>query len=192
METKNEQKNKPFCIGIIVTETNAEDIAYYNEQFKEINKLYQDKVRLLFFGYKPENDKWNILEGVKYEYVKPVSLIHYFKQLIANEFDLLFIPLINDVYNVTSEDHEKYMEAGSLEIPVITVNMYPYANIIRSDFNGFIYESREVFVDYLKDLLYTKVNEGLVKLCGKRAYEYVMKDFNFSIKNIDNVSNVYS
>src|SRR5258708_7714813 len=133
---KQEIKNKPFCIGIKVTETNAEDIAYYNEQFKEINRLYEDKVKLLFFGYRPENDKTNMLDGVVFEYVKPVSKIHYFKQLKACEIDLLFVPLINNTYNITSEDHDKFMEAGLMEIPIITIEIYPYSQLIASSKEG--------------------------------------------------------
>ncbi len=181
---KQEEKSKPFCIGVKVTETNAEDIAYYNEQFREINRLYKDQVKLLFLGYRPENDKDNMLDGVIYEYVKPVSIIHYFKQLKACEVDILFIPLINSTYNITSEDYYKYTEAGIMEIPVLTVEIYPYNKIIasdkQSDFNGFLYESRDTFIPYLKELLADKVKDGIVKLCGKRAHESVMKSFNYS------------
>jgi hypothetical protein len=195
MEQGQEAKknvNKPFCIGIIVTEFNAEDILYYNEQFKELNRLYKDQVKLLFFGYRPESDKNNMLRDIDYEYVKPVSTIHYFKQLKACEIDLLFIPLINNTYNTTSEDHDKYMESALYEIPVITVEMYPYDRIIGNDFNGFLYKDRESFIPYMKDLLFKKLADGSVKLCGKRALEYVLKDFNFMSKNIETVSDIYS
>src|SRR4051812_40417306 len=99
-----ETKNRPFRICIIVNASNLEDIEYYNEQFRTINKLYPTKVNLIFFGYRPEDDTNNALKGVTFEYVKPVSIIHYFKQLKALDFDLLFIPLIQNVYNATSEN----------------------------------------------------------------------------------------
>ncbi len=56
---------------MLVTDTNMADIAYYNEQFKMINKGYKDKITLVFFGYKKEMDFKNILDGVKYVYFKP-------------------------------------------------------------------------------------------------------------------------
>ncbi len=191
MEPK-EKENKPFCIGIIVTEFNAEDILFYNEQFKEINRLYKDQVKLLFLGYKPEADKHNMLADVEYEYVKPMSIIHYFKQLKASDIDLLFIPFINNTYNITSEDHNKYMEAGLNGIPVIVAEVYPYSNVIGNDFNGFLYKNPEDFIPSLKDLLANKLPNGIVKLCGTRAYEYVMKDFNFMAKHLQTISNIYS
>lgn len=188
-EQKNNEvkpKPRPFRIGIIVNGYNDEDILYYNEQFKEINRKYKDKVRLVFIGYKPEADRLGMLKGVIFEYVKPVSIVHYFKQLNFMKIDLLFIPLINNKFNATSENYNKYLEAGIFKIPVIAPDIYPYHKIIKSGKNGFIYGNREQFIPYLQDLLMTKLKT--IKPCGEEAYNLVVNEFNYSEKNIHALS----
>lgn len=188
--------NKPFCIAIKVTEKNTKNIAHYREHFKEINRLYKDRVKLLFLGYRPEKDKTNMLDGVVFEYTKPVSIIHHFKQFKASDIDLLFVPLMDDVLNVTSEDYINFMDSGQREIPILCQRVFPYANLIASDeqddFNGFIYENIDTFIPYLKNLLAVKIKEGKVKLCGARAFESVNKDCNFSKDKLDSVFGIYS
>lgn len=183
-------KKRPFRIGIVVNASNLEDIKYYNAQLKMINKIYPNAVQLVFLGYKPEEDTLNALEGLDYEYVRPVSIIHYFKELKARTIDLLFIPLIKSLYNATSENYKKYLEAGIHSIPVIAPNIYPYNKIIRDKQNGFIYNKREDFIPYIKDLLLNHL--GLLKLCGTHANEDVLTNFNYSKKNIDIISRVFN
>ena len=187
-EQKSEVKKRAFRIGVIVNGFNLEDIKYYNEQFKRINKLYKEKVRLVFFGYEPEQDNLNALEGVSYEFVKPVSIIHYFKQLKALNIDLLFVPLIQNVFNHTSENYNKYMEVAIYSTPVIAPDIYPYSTIIRDKQNGFIFGNRENFIPYLVDLL--SKNIGLIRLCGSHAKEEVLKVFNYSEQNMEIISNI--
>lgn len=188
VEQKNEVKKRALRIGVIVNGFNLEDIKFYNEQFKRINKLYKDKVKLVFFGYDPEQDNLNALDGVNYEFVKPVSIIHYFKQLKALNIDLLFIPLIQNVFNITSENYNKYMELGIYSIPVIAPDIYPYNTVIRDKQNGFIFGKREDFISYLVELL--SKNIGLIRLCGNHANEEVLKVFNYSEANMDIISKI--
>jgi hypothetical protein len=183
-------KKRALRIGIVVNASNLEDIKYYNEQLKMINKLYPNKVMLVLLGYKPEEDTLNALDGLDFEYVRPVSIIHYFKELKARTIDLIFIPLIKSLYNATSESYKKYLEAGIHNIPVIAPNIYPYNKVIRDKQNGFIYDKREDFIPYLKDLLLNHL--GLLKLCGIHANEDVLTNFNYSKKNIDIISHVFN
>ncbi len=183
--------SKVFTIGIIVTETNLNDIAYYNAQLREINRLYSPKiVRLLFFGYKPENDKIKALDGIVYEYVKPVSIIHYFKQLNACEIDILFVPLAPTQYNVTSETIEKFLALGLMKVPLLTPDIYPYQRLIQTGLNGFLYKDRDNFVEVLKDILKNKI--AIIKVCGNNAHTRIVNEFNYSEKNIENLINVFS
>ncbi len=184
-----EVKKRPFRIGIIVNLSNLEDIAYYNEQFREINKLFPTKINLLFMGYKPEDDKDNALEGVNFDFVKPVSIIHYFKQLKSLKIDLLFVPLIQNIYNATSENYNKYLEAGLYGIPVLAPDIYPYNKVIRNEQNGFIFQSRETFIPYLKNLLGKQF--PLIKHCGTMAHKEITEELNYSNKNIRIISGMF-
>lgn len=167
---------------------NDEDILYYNKELKAINKLYRDRIRIVVMGYKNENDKLNMLDGVIFEYVKPVSIIHFYKQLASLQIDLLFIPLINNVYNQSSEDSDKYLNAGAFRIPVIAPDIYPYHTLISDEVNGFIFGQRENFIPYLRELLHKKLQ--LIRTCGLNAQEDV-KNFNYSKDNIDILSSAF-
>lgn len=165
-----------FIIGVICNGFNNEDLAYYDNEFTLIRKLFKDHVKVIFIG----NDGESLPAGT--EYTKPVSINHYFKHLYALKVDMLFVPLIQNKFNETSENYNKYLEAALFGIPVITVNQYPYNKIIRDKRNGFIYESREVFIDYLKDLLTN--NLELVKICGLNAYERYLQNLTYSPENL--------
>lgn len=168
---------------------NDEDILYYNEQLRSINKMYRDKIRIVVMGYKNDKDRLNMMKGVIFEYVKPVSIVHYFKQLAAMQIDLLFVPLINNLYNATSENYNKYLEAGVFKIPLITPDIYPYNQLITNEHNGFIFGKRENFIPYLIDLLANKPD--FIKSCGERAREDVFKNFNYSVENIGVLSSAF-
>ncbi len=195
MEKENSsQEIKPFRIGIIVNASNLEDISYYNRELQTINKMYGKAVDLVLLGYKPEEDKSNALDGVEFEYYKPVSIIHYFKYLKDANIDLLFIPLIQNVYNATSESYKKYLEAGIHSIPVIVPNINPYNRVIRDKDNGFFYGtpedcSKEHFIPYLKDLLFE--GRDFVAKCGGSAYTDVTTKFDFTKENIDVISKLF-
>jgi len=151
--------------------------------------MYKEKIRIVVLGYKSENDKLNMLKGVIFEYVKPVSIVHYFKQLSSLQIDLLFIPLVNNKYNATSENYNKYLEAGVFRIPLLAPDIYPYNKIIKSEVNGFIFGQRENFIPYLRDLLVNKLSK--IRECGAKAQEDVFKNFNYSVQNIEVLSSAF-
>lgn len=188
-ENKDSKHNKIFRIGIILNGLNDEDVLFYNEQLKIINSLYGEKIRIVVLGYKNENDKLNMFNGVVFEYIKPVSIIHYFKQLSSMGINILFIPLINNKYNSTSENYNKYLEAGVFGIPIITTNIYPYNKIIIHEKNGFIFDKKDDFIPYLRELLHKKIN--LIKECGITAQQDVVNNFNYSVENIDVLSSAF-
>ncbi len=160
----------------MVNAGNLEDIAYYNEQLREINNLYKENISIILLGYKPELDKDMSMAGINFQYSKPVSIIHWYKELKSREIDLLFIPLIQNIFNDTSENLKKYIDAGENSIPVIVCNAFPYKNVIQDGINGFVYNKREDFIYYLKNLL-SKGNFPLVKICGEHAYQDAIGKF---------------
>lgn len=163
METK-----PALVIGVICNGKNQPDINYYKNEFRLINNIFGDRVRLLFIGYSTKDANELPPET---EYTKPVSIIHWFKHLSLIKIDLLFIPLIPSKRNERSETISKWMEMGLFGVPVITVDMLPYNSVIQDKTNGFLYESRETFIAYLRDLLENRFTS--VKMCGLNAYEVV-------------------
>lgn len=179
METKTETK-PALVLGVICNGFNQADINYYENEFRLINKIFGSAVRLLFIGTNgaelpPET-----------EFTKPVSINHYFKHLHALKVDMLFVPLIPSEYNETSENINKFLEMALFGVPLITLYQYPYSETIIDKKTGFLYESRETFIDYLKVILEQHLPE--VKMAGLRAYETVRMNYNYDLKDIPSVN----
>jgi hypothetical protein len=188
-EVKNEYAlEKPIRIGIIYTPNATSDISYYNDVYQKLNERYGKFVTLIMIGYSPENDKKNIMKGVNYEYVKPVSIIHYFKQLKYLGLDLLHIPLKQNMFNQTSENYNKYMEVGLFGIPVIVPDIFPYNKIVRDGIDGFIYKQRK---DFLKVLHTAIVDSKKLKNIGISANSNILDNCNYTEANINNIIEVY-
>lgn len=166
METK-----AALVIGVICNGFNQADINYYENEFRLINKIFGDNVRLLFIG----TDGKELPQ--KTEFTKPVSINHYFKHIHLLKVDLLFVPLMPSVYNQTSENINKFLEMAMFGIPLITLNQFPYSQYIVDKRTGFLYPSRETFIDYLKVLLEQHLPE--IKMAGLRAYETVRMHYNY-------------
>lgn len=202
----NEQENKPespivyepintlprkYRIGIICSPNNYSDIKAYNDEFQKINQLYGDNVTLVFIGYdyKEDKEKQNILDGVNFEYIEQVSIIQYFKQLQGLELDLVFVPLIKNMHNITSENINKYLECSLFNIPIIVEDMFPYNFILIHERNGFIYKGKENFITELNRALH---NPDLIKVVGIECKNDVVTRYTYTDSNIDVIASVYS
>ncbi len=195
MEKSKNTKNEviipePFTIGIICNGNNYNDISYYLNEFRIINRLFKDRVRLLLIGIESSVSDPDILPGVEYTYTRPVSMEHYFKHSHALKMDLLFIPLIKTEYNASSENYNKFLEASLFGVPIITVKICPYSLIIKNRENGFLYESKETFIDELKDILVN--NLSLIKITGQSALETTLKNFSYNNENVIELINAFS
>ena len=188
--TPPEQYKLPrkYRIGVICTKGNYGDIKEYNEDFQKINEKYGDDVTLVFVGYDYDEDKDKILDGVNFEYIKQVSIIHFFKQLRSLNLDMVFVPLRKTLFNITSETINKYLECGILSIPIITLDIAPYNQIILNQRNGFIYENKENFLNDLHSILN---NPDLVKSVSEQSRVDVMNNYTYNDRTIDLINTVY-
>jgi len=180
---------KKYRIGIICSNNNQNDIKEYNQQFQEINDRYGDDVTLIFLGYDYKEDKNKILDGVNFEYIKQVSIIHYFKQLQSLNLDLVFVPLTNTMFNVTTENVNKFLECGIFKIPVITDEVYPYSGVITNDLNGFMYKGKENFITELDRVLR---NPDLVRIVSEECKKEVSKKYSYNLNNLEILNSIYS
>ena len=178
-----EPKNGKFRIGVVATSVYADDIKSFADTFKEINKKFKDKVQLVFYGFDGKYNNKNTLEGVDFEFHKPTSIIHYFKKLESLNLDLLFIPLKDSMYNNTSENYNKWLEAGLFKVPVmVNANIYPYSALIKHEYNGFQFKKKGDIIKIIEDML---KNSKKVTLAGETAYLQVTNDFAFNESNVE-------
>jgi hypothetical protein len=180
---------KKYRIGVICSPSNYTDIKLYNDEFQKINELYGDNVTLVFVGYDYKEDSKKILEGVNFEYTEQVSIIHFFKQLQSLSLDLIFIPMDRSIYNVTSENINKYLEAGLFGIPILVEDLFPYNFIIVNERNGFIHKGKQNFLSELDKILN---NPDLINAVRIETNRDVLRSYTYTDANIDVVASIYN
>ena len=178
---------RKYRIGIICSTNNLQDIHNYNQEFQKINETYGDNVTLIFINYDYENDQNKILDGVNFEYVK-VSMIHFFKELQLLGLDLMFVPLMKNNFNITSENMDKYLESSLFKIPLLVDDMFPYNQIIVHQRNGFLYKGKENFLQELDVVLN---NYDLIKNVGEQSKIDTRRNYTFTQSNIDLIASIY-
>jgi len=192
IETTQVEKIKlprKYKIGIIVSPNNYSDLKYYNQDFKAINEKYGDDVTLIFIGYDYKEDEQKILDGVNFEYTEQVSIIHFYKQLQSLELDLVFVPLEKNLYNITTENINKYLECGLFNIPILVEDMFPYNYVVVNERNGFVYKGRENFLNEFNRLLN---NPDLIKAVSMETKKDILRSYTYTDKNIDLIASIYS
>jgi hypothetical protein len=178
---------KKYNIGIICSTNNIYDIQSYNNEFQMINETYGDNINLIFINYDYENDQKKILDGVNFEYVK-VSMIHFFKELQLLNLDLIFVPLMKNNFNITSENTDKYLESSIFKIPLIVDDMFPYNQIIVHQRNGFLYKGKGNFMQELDIILN---NPDLIKNVGEQSKIDTRRNYTFTQNNINLIASIY-
>ena len=192
IETTQVEKIKlprKYKIGIIVSPNNYSDLKYYNQDFKAINEKYGDDVTLIFIGYDYKEDEQKILDGVNFEYTEQVSIIHFYKQLQSLELDLVFVPLEKNLYNITTENINKYLECGLFNIPILVEDMFPYNYVVVNERNGFVYKGKENFLNEFNRLLN---NPDLIKAVSMETKKDILRSYTYTDKNIDLIASIYS
>ena len=199
--TDSTQNIKPLIIGILCDETKYADILYYLSKFiKTQTKCPQ--IEFILFGFKPEhNGVKKLVHNLNFKYIKPISIIHYYKQLSQLGINLLFIPLKDNSFNRTSEIYQKYIDAGLNKIPVLAPNLNPYSMIIKNEGNGLLYEPNgkkdlpKLFYDiYLKSIKTLNENEiSTLQQIGENAYNDVMTNYHLTTENLKYIAeNIYN
>ena len=122
-------KNKQFIIGITTNRTQTHDLLLLQKPLQKIKEKYGEKVRICLFGHDGRmfNGKFfvNVLAGIKYEYVKPVTIVNYFTALQNLQYDIALMPLRDNAFNRMKSNH-KLLQYAQLGISAIAPDMPPY------------------------------------------------------------------
>ena len=196
IETKIQQltleEQKPLRVGIIATNYTWEDLTSYKEQFNKVQKELGDKVKFFVFGFDGidyQTGKSCFPEGFVFEHIKPSTIVHYFKQLRNLQLDLLFIPLRKNTFNETSENYNKFLEAGLFNVPTMVYDIFPYNQIIKNGDNGVLLSKKDDFIERLK--FFTE-NKNELKRMGKSVNEFIYQNFNINEQSIAFIDDIYT
>lgn len=131
------------------------------------------------------------MNGVVYEYVKPVSIIHYFKQIEALNLDFVLILASRSEFNIRSENISRFLEAGIFGIPCIAPNQYPYQQTIATYQNGYLYpnDSPDKMVAGVIDALR---NSAVVSTIKQTLASSITAEYGFTDNNIDEILSAYN
>lgn len=179
-------------VGIIATNYTWEDINSYKSLIKEAKDKLGDKITFVMLGFDGvdyQTGKSCFPESVNFEHVKPCTIVHYFKQFQDMHLDILFIPLRHNEFNMTSENYNKFLEAGLFGVPVMVYDIYPYSEIIKNGNNGIILKKKKEFVERLEHF---EKNRDEIERMGKEAKKNVTKDFAFTKENISIIDKIFT
>lgn len=160
----------PLVLGVICNGLNIVDINNFVNEYRIINRLFKDNVIIHFIGL---SEALPELKDIEYCYSKPVSIIHFYKHIhTVVKPDVLFIPLIRNEFNESSEGINKFLDMAIFGCPVFAPSMYPYSETIKHGMNGFLYNDGPHFIDLFKDLLVNRFES--IKVCGAEALNSVI------------------
>lgn len=186
------EEQKPLRVGIIATNYTWEDLASYKKEFSKIQKELGENVKFFVYGFDGldyQTQKSCFPDGFKFEHIKPSTIVHYFKQLRNLQLDAIFVPLRKNTFNETSENYNKFLEAGLFNVPTIVYDIFPYNQIIKNGDNGILLSKKDDLYERLK---FFSENKSELKRIGKNVNKYVLENFNVSEQMIAIIDDIYT
>lgn len=185
-------EQKKLRVGIIATNYTWEDLASYKEQLSKVQNELGENVKFFVLGFDGvdyQTGKNCFPEGFNFEFVKPSTIVHYYKQLRNLQLDALFIPLRKNTFNETSENYNKFLEAGLFNIPTIVYDIFPYNQIVKNGDNGVLLSKKDDLIERLK---FFSGNKPELKRMGKNVNQFVLDSFGLTEQNIALIDDIYT
>lgn len=186
------EEQKPLRVGIVASNYTWEDLASYKEQFSKIQKELGDKVKFYVYGFDGINHETNkscFPEGFKFEHIKPSTIVHYYKQIRQLQLDVLFIPLRKNTFNETSENYNKFLEAGLFNVPTMVYDIFPYNQIIKNGDNGVLLSKKDDLIERLK---FFSENKPELKRMGVSVNKFVIENFALTEQSVEIIDDIYT
>ena len=186
------EEQKYLRVGIVATNYTWEDLASYKEQFSKVQKELGENVKFFILGFDGidnQTGKSCFPDGFNFEYIKPSTIVHYYKQLRNLRLDLLFIPLRKNTFNETTENYNKFLEAGMFNVPTMVYDIFPYNQIIKNGDNGIILSKKDDLIERLK--FFSEKKTELVRM-GINVNKFVLENFILNEQNIEIIDDIYT
>lgn len=179
-------------IGIIASNYTWEDLNSYKELFNEVQQKMGDKVKFIVLGFDGIDHftkKSCFPEGFKFEYIKPSTIVHYFKQLRNLQLDMVFVPLRVNEFNETSENYNKFLESGLFNIPLMVYDSYPYNQLIKNGSTGILLSKKSDFKDKIE---FFEQNRTELKRMGENANKFIVENLTLNEDNLTIIDDIYT
>lgn len=185
-------EQKKLRVGIIATNYTWEDLASYKEQLTKVQNELGENVKFFVLGFDGvdyQTGKNCFPEGFNFEFVKPSTIVHYYKQLRNLQLDAVFIPLRKNTFNETSENYNKFLEAGLFNVPTIVYDIFPYNQIVKNGDNGVLLSKKDDLIERLK---FFSGNKPELKRMGKNVNQFILDSFGLTEQNIALIDDIYT
>jgi glycosyltransferase involved in cell wall biosynthesis len=179
-------------IGIIASNYTWEDLNSYKELFNEVQKQMGDKVKFIVLGFDGIDHftkKSCFPEGFKFEYIKPSTIVHYFKQLRNLQLDMVFVPLRVNEFNETSENYNKFLESGLFNVPLMVYDSYPYNQLIKNGNTGILLSKKS---DFKEKIEFFEQNRSELKRMGENANKFIVENLTLNEDNLTIIDDIYT
>jgi glycosyltransferase involved in cell wall biosynthesis len=186
------EEQSKLRVGIIATNYTWEDINSYKEQLSKVKEELGDKVTFFVFGFDGidyNTGKSCFPENFDFIHVKPSTIVHYYKQLKKLKLDVLFIPLRKNNFNETSENYNKFFEAGIFNTPTMVYDIFPYNKIIKNGDNGVLLSKKDDLIERLK---FFSENKAELSRMGRNVNQFILENFTLNEQMVSIIDDIYN
>ncbi len=152
--------------------------------FRLLKEKHGNKLRLTIFSINNNRPGFSsLMKGIEYSIELPSTIRKYFMKLASKTPDAVFIPTSTGVFYQTSDDYKRFLDCGILGIPIITADLYPLNEIVKTG-GGWIYQTPGELEMIIQNLI---AHPEKVKEAGQEARMVVADKFSFTQNNLNNI-----
>ncbi len=172
----NADKGKIRAI-MIGDEYQFTDMNFIAGILKDLKKKYKENFELSILGWDGKrNEKAYIPEDTA-NFYKRVPFTKYFETIKHIDPNVLIIPARKNKFNDTSKNYVKYLEFAHMNIPVIAPFIEPYADLIKTNENGFLCEDKDSYMFQLESMFLEPGKfDGTLGIAYATASDYAITD----------------
>lgn len=178
-------KIKALMIG---DEYQFTDMNFVSGILTDFKKKYKEAFELTVIGWNGTRNDKTYLGPEIFTYYKKVPYDRYFETIKHIGPNVLIVPAKKNKFNDTSKNYVKYLEFAHMNVPVIAPFIDPYADLIKTNENGFLCEDKDAYSFQLESMFTEPAKyEGTLGIAYATASDYIITQKS----NIDKLIKIY-
>ncbi len=176
-------------IGIILDASQGNDLKTIEKPIAALLEKHKDKIELVLFGWSPKiAEQYQVLNGLKVTYEKPVPFQEYHSRLNSLTFDIGLLPFVNNSFNTSGKALNRFLDFSANMIPVVAPKMLPFEKVIKDGENGFIAANDDEWISKTEQAI---LNAQLRKDIGNNAFKTAWEGFSYTPKAIQRLRSIF-
>ena len=177
--TASAPKSAKKRIVLLADQDDYDDIASFRIAISELCIAIPD-MDLFVLGNCIAFDGKNPLKFVSCNFITYKSMLEYYKILHNLNPDVAIIPLKKMKFQ---RSYYKMLELGSLGIPMVAINDYPYNHLLKENTHILLAHKKNTFLRSVKDIITkSEVSSELIK----NAQSFILTKYNFTNPEMQN------